>query len=370
MRLFRAWRSGLIVSLWMAALHGADAQAEQPASAVTAAPAISVQQAPAPAPASKATTRKTKRKQQPVPVTLPPPPPEPEPLQEIIGVADAPRDYLSEKFVDLVSGIDRFFGDERNYQESRDSVLQIDFTRVMGYGGEHRFIYAGRAKVHLPNTEKRLHLLIESDPDKHTGSDASRKQAVQTGVQSAPASYGAGVRYEKAEQERWHFSTDGGLKFQGLNTTPFARTRLSYAMPLDEWQMKASETLFWFNTIGAGETTQLDFERKTSETMMFRATSNATWLHDKQNMDLRQDFTSFHTLDDRRALLYQASVVGVSRPSAHVNDYVLLLLYRYRLHRKWMFLEVSPQLHFPRERQFRSSGMLSLRLEMLFDDER
>jgi hypothetical protein len=104
--------------------------------------------------------------------------------------------------------------------------------------------------------------------------------------------------------------------------------------------------------------------------MLFRATSNATWLHDKQVMDLRQDFTSFHTLDDRRALLYQASIVGVSRPNEHVTDYVLLALYRYRLHRKWVYVELIPQVHFPKARQFKSSGALAVRLEILFDDTR
>ena len=38
-------------------------------------------------------------------------------------------------------------------------------TRVAGYGGQHQVVFQGKAKVHLPDTEKRLHLLIESDAD-------------------------------------------------------------------------------------------------------------------------------------------------------------------------------------------------------------
>lgn len=319
--------------------------------------------AQAPAQPEKTAPAKSKKKKKP----QAPPPPSPEPLAEIIGVADAPRDYIADKFVGFVNSVDRFFGDDRNYQESNDSVLQFDITRVMGYGGEHRFVLSGRAKARLPNTERKLHILIESDPDKNVSSDAARNQPVQPRAKSTPDSYGAGVRYEKTEEDRWHYSTDGGLKFQGLNTTPFVRTRVSYALPLEEWQLKAAETLFWFNTIGAGETTQLDIERIYSTTLMFRSTSNATWLHDNQYFDLRQDLTFFHTLGDRRALLYQASAIGVSRPNAHVNDYVLLLIYRYRLHRKWMYVELSPQVHFPKERNFKSSGAIGLKLEVLFD---
>src|SRR4030067_1671190 len=54
---------------------------------------------------------------------------------ELLDSANAPRDYLAEKFVSFAGSVDRFFGDDRNYQESNKSVLQLDLTRVAGYGG-------------------------------------------------------------------------------------------------------------------------------------------------------------------------------------------------------------------------------------------
>jgi hypothetical protein len=284
-----------------------------------------------------------------------------------INMLDVPRDYLADKFVRFVTGIDGFFGNDRNYQENNDSMLQMDITRVMGYGGEHQFVLSGRAKVHLPQAEKSLHLLLETDPDKNTANGFTQNQPATPGANTAPGSYGAGLRYVKSEEERWHFSTDGGLKFQGISTTPFARMRGSYVTPLEQWRIKAAETVFWFNNIGAGETTQLDFERPFSDPMLFRATSNATWLHDQQNFNLSQDFSVFQTLDERTKMQYQVGAVGASRPITEVNDYYISVLYRHRLHREWMYFDLSPQLHFPRARNFKSSGLLSMKLEILFD---
>jgi hypothetical protein len=188
-----------------------------------------------------------------------------------------------------------------------------------------------------------------------------------------PASYGAGVRMERhASDQRWHIADDVGLKFAGLNTSPFARIRGSYAVPLDDWRMKAAETVFWFNTTGPGETTQFDFERTLSDLLLFRASSNATWTNTAQQFDLRQDAILFQKVDDRTAMQYQASVIGLSdaRLQSHVTDYVLLMLYRHRLHKEWMFLEISPQLHFPEDHGYCASGTLILRLEILFDRSR
>jgi len=284
-----------------------------------------------------------------------------------LDVMDSPRDYLSEKFTGFVGRLDRFFGDDRHYQESNKSVLQLDLTRVTGYNGDGLYVLSGRAKLDLPNTEQKLHLTLESNPDQNASTDQSRTQTQPT-QRTTAESMAAALRYESVGNERWNFSTEAGLQFQGTATTPFTRARGSVIGTLGSWHTKASETMFWFNTIGAGETTRFDIERILSEPLLFRVSSNATWLHDKQNFDLRQDLSLFHSWDERTALLYQASVFGISTPQTHVTDYVLLVSYRYRLHRDWLFLELDPQLHFPANKQFHTNPALMMRLEMLFDE--
>jgi len=66
-------------------------------------------------------------------------------------------------------------------------------------------------------------------------------------------------------------------------------------------------------------------------------------------------------------MLYQTSAIGVSQPQWEVSEYIALLLYRKRLHHKWMFGEISPQLHFPIAKNYQISPLLMVRLEILFD---
>jgi hypothetical protein len=244
---------------------------------------------------------------------------------------------------------------------------------VAGYGGDRKFVLSAKAKLNLPSTEKRFHLLLESNPDQNiTGEPTQTQNTTLANQIAAPQSYGLALRYEKLKEElkALNLSADAGLKFQGIHIDPFARARGSYSIPLDQWRLKAAESVYWFNTIGAGETTQLDLEHFLSEPVLFRATSNATWLNNKQNFDLREDLSIYHTVSERTALLYQASAIGVSNPQYQLNEYVLSMLYRYRLHRDWMFFELSPQLHFPKIDNFRSNPTLSMRLEMLFDESK
>ena len=284
----------------------------------------------------------------------------------VLEPLDTSHDYLSAKITSYANEIDRFFGGDRHYQESNQSVVQLDLTRTSGYGADRTYNLAARVNLRLPATEGRLHLLLESDPEQTTAQSSQsstllNNQATNTGT------YGLAARYVKELKEVWHFNFDWGLKFP-IPVQPFVRARGSYSLPLDEvWRMNIAESVYWFNSIGFGQTTQLDFERLLSEPVLFRATSTAIWLKDTKNIDLRQDLSIYHTVSDRTAPLYQASAIGVSRPQYQLNQYVLSFLYRYRLHREWMYFEFSPQLHFPKEENFRASPSLGLRLEILFE---
>lgn len=286
---------------------------------------------------------------------------------DIMDSIDARRDYVSGRLISFASNIDRFFGNDRNFQESNQSVFQLDLTKAMGYGGGPGLALSGRAKLNLPTTERRMHLLLETNPDTTiTGEPTQGLPSLLNNRVVQPDSYALAARYEKSKESIWGFSTDAGVKVQS-GLSPFARARGSYSVPLAQWRLKAVESVYWFNTIGVGETTQLDLESFISKPVLFRATSTATWLKDKQNVDVRQDLSIYHSLDERTALLYQASVIGASNPQWQATDYVVQLLYRYRLHRNWVFCELNPQLHFPKEKNYRSSPAVSIRLEMLFD---
>lgn len=207
--------------------------------------------------------------------------------------------------------------------------------------------------------------MLESNKEKKATGDEKTDQPATPQEVVAAEKYAASLRYEKSEESRWHFSSEGGANIQ-FPIDPFLRARGSYAIPLGEWRMKIAETLFWFSTSGLGETTQLDMEHVLSEPVLFRATSTATCHETTQICELSQAFTIFHTLNERTALLYQASILGLNKPRLEETAYVLLTRYRYRMHREWIFLEVSPQLSFPRADDFRLNAFLLFRLEFLF----
>ena len=300
----------------------------------------------------------------------------PEDLPPKPGFIDLERDYVSDKFVSFASEIDRFLGDDLNFQETNKSVLQIDATRIMQQAETPGIGLTYKAKFHLPNAQRRLHLMLESNPDKNLpGQTLAQQLQQQTSLfkeAATPDSYGAALRFENSEDSPFQLSADAGLKadngqeFYTYSIHPFARSSASYILPLSLVQLKLAESLFWFNTTGAGENTQLDIDHHYTDKVLFRATSGATFLVSNENYTLHQDFSIFDTLTEQASLLYQISVNGVSRPVADVTEYVALVLYRRRVHQDWVFLDINPQLHYPKADNFQLNAELILRLEFMF----
>jgi len=283
----------------------------------------------------------------------------------IIEKLEVQRDYYSEKIVAFTKSVDQFFGDPRYFQENNKSVIQLNFNQSIAQGGSRPFAFEGQARLDLPAASRRFQFVFEANPEKKSVGEVTRDQPEAPTETAKPTQYAASLRYEEVEESLWHFSSEAGAKLQ-FPIDPFVRTRGSYAIQMEEWRLKLAESVFWFSTIGLGETTQLDMERVLSTSLLFRATSTATCMEKPQNCDLRQDFAYYHTLDERSAVVYQASVIGVTHPVKQETAYVLLSRYRHRLYKEWVFFEITPQLNFPRTEDFRLNASLLLRLEMLF----
>lgn len=299
----------------------------------------------------------------PVKPAKPPEPPQPseppEPEIEFLTPLDSSRDVVSRGVTDLANWLDNFFADDRVYEESQKSHLKLNLLHITEEGHEPRYEARLQGKLSLPNTQDRLKLLLESDPEEDGTADTTITDAVESQEQSL------GLRYIQYTSKWFRAHTDLGIRFHsGLDS--FVRFRLRGVYTISPWQFRAAETVFWRDSIGAGETSRLDIERSLSKDYLFRSTSQATWLDDTREFTMNQDFYLIHTINKYRGVIYQAGVSGVSEPTTHTTGYAISVRLRQQIHRKWLFFEINPKVLYPEEEDFHSRHSLTFKLEIVF----
>jgi len=292
---------------------------------------------------------------------------------EVPGVegVNATHAYLSTTVDKLSRRIDRFFGEERIYQEASGTYVQVRGSLIYGRGGEFDFIGRFRGKVDLPQLEEKVHLVIEGDDSRDSVEAFNRiTPGIETVDPLRDSDISAALQFVIREKERWSLSLRPGVKL----STPiesFLRLRFRRAQPLGKiWLSRGTVEAGFYSVRGWRNEWQLDLERALSEKDFFRASTTVLWREeDPGNQLLGQSFLVTHLIDRRQSIAYEAGARAETRPHPRDTSYFSSIRYRRDLHRGWLFLELKPQLVFARENSFKADPALVLTLETLLGAE-
>ena len=287
-------------------------------------------------------------------------------LQQSLRLAEQARDRLSTGIVELSDGIDRVFGANRELERANRSQVRLYNSNTLTAGGHPASVIKSYVKLDLPRTNERLSLVIESnslqqEADKEKDIDQSntlpQREEGETAITSS-------LQYLLRQSARWNVRASAGLR---LTTSPEAVTRLKarHQTRLGQWQVRASQMIFWYSSAKLGETTRLELEHPLGEKHLFRASSHATWRQLPDTFELGQYLTVFQQLGSGRYLAYQLSAEGENRPRLHVSRYTAHIYFRKMLYKNWIFLDLVPLLLWQRSQAFQPSPSFSINLELV-----
>ena len=295
-----------------------------------------------------------------IPATIPP-----DKIEAIFSVLDQPQHYISSGINGFTKSIDQFFSDEKVLYDKNGSYIRMTGDMVFLEGEDPGFTGEVKGKLELPNTQKKLKLVFESNP---TENREELGQPLDTNPIDAAQdkSYFAGLEALWGEFKYWRFRSTAGIRLSStLNT--YVRMRANREYEISElWRAYFSNTLYWFDSSGFGFDSSLEFNRKLSEQLLFRSNLFASRKEVNEFWELNQVFSLTQTIDTKQGIIYQAGVYGISEPRVFATDYLLQARYRKQLHSDYLFLELIPKIQYQRVDNFTPLLSFTVRLEMVF----
>jgi hypothetical protein len=113
--------------------------------------------------------------------------------------------------------------------------------------------------------------------------------------------------------------------------------------------LRFRQTPFWRDSRGFGATTQVSLDHLATDTVLLRWNNTATVAEDTEGTEWGTSTTAFHSLGRRRAIAYTALLHGETLADVRVQNYGFETRYRQNVFRKWLFMELSARLTWPRE---------------------
>lgn len=247
---------------------------------------------------------------------------------------------------------DGLFGTRRYDQDSDETFGRLGLYELWDDRDDFRTRLRLRARLALPTMQDRLRVFFGRVDDNEVVEDSR----TDTGG-SMPTSF------QRVEDEAWllglGYSKQGGLEngfdFGAgirIRTPVDPYTKGSYRHNFvftDATALRIRETLFWRDSRGFGETTEIDLDHLLTPRLLFRWDNTATLAEDVGEIEWTSALILFQSLSERRAVAYTSFISGVEDTDVPIRNYGVELRYRQRVLREWLFLEARTSLTWPRE---------------------
>ncbi|MAR91561.1 MAG: hypothetical protein CML06_11870 [Pseudomonadales bacterium] len=278
------------------------------------------------------------------------------------------RENVSSALSVMGERMDAYFAGEEydNFDFDNDTYLRLSL--------DQRWIEAGRMesdvdykfRLDLPGTKERYRLVLAYDDDNDQSLE-ERRRPTDGEVPTDERSLFAGLlRTLSDEGGEWETKLSGGIKVK-LPPDPFVRARAKRYVTLNpQWQLELRSGAEWFNSSGFRGSFDVIFKRLLTENLLFQASTPFDWREEEDTLEFGQVFSLYQDITSRDAIRYQLAMFGTSLHSSKVNTYYVSADYRRRIHKNWLFMDLTPQLAFPREEDFQGVASLTLSLEIYF----
>lgn len=158
-----------------------------------------------------------------------------------------------------------------------------------------------------------------------------------------------GLGYRQPAHGAGYFDFDAGTELD-FPLDPYIKGRYRITLPFFERNvLRLRETVFWQQSERSGVTSRIDLDRLLAERFLARWTGSATWTQNTEGVRWRSSATVFQNLGAGRALAYQLEASGETRRDVALEDYGFRLVFRRRIFRDWLFLELQSSISWPRE---------------------
>lgn len=283
--------------------------------------------------------------------------------QKALTMVDGVRDTLSNQLIFISNYVDNFFADERMEDEGSKSKVVLSYILAHDdFRGSSREFFL-KARLHFPQTEERLRLIIDSSDEDET--DVTETTAAASATENTLYDLKAALQYIFLSSKLWQVSANSGVRFS-VPLDPFVRLRVRRLFFVDKIKLRFVQSVFWFQSEGWGETTAFDIEKSISEELFFRSSSQVTGYADTNVLVFSQSFSLFQDIGKKKLMVYSLGMNADLNLPAITTRYYINARYRHNFYKNWAFYELVPSINFERENEFNASPGILLRMDIVF----
>lgn len=283
------------------------------------------------------------------------------------------HDRIEKNILDQAIRLDNFFGNPatENLKKTEYELRWKNSFRIKD-NGDFSYGSSFRANVVLSRINERLRLSFYGDNEATESSQILPEDPGNPGFDRTATRdsrlVNTELRYQFIRSPLTDFFIGTGVRVR-LPFEAFIRSRYAHIYRLSDMLFfRVAETVFLTNLDDLGETTEISFNRQLNQKTLLRLANSATLSQEIDGMEWGSELSLLRELSPKSAITVAAGVHGNTHIAWDVGRYEVFTRYRRNFLRKWLFLELEPEISWPRDDNGDYSPDYSFifRLEILF----
>jgi hypothetical protein len=274
------------------------------------------------------------------------------------------HDVLSKKLMTTTNWIDSFFGNKKYLEEQNGSRLRFFNIFSKFESDKFRSQPAFKFNFRFPNLQKKLQINFEKRGKNETNLTAIPETRLSTEDGRTEDDLRSSASYFLDNMLDFKIKVTAGARIR-WPVKLFGNLRISreFLFPRN-WEFRIISNSFWEQVEGYGESFSADFSKQLSENFLFRFVNETTWLDDSDITYVAHGPSLYQRLSVRRVISYNARVNYNNRPTYHLQNYALSVIYRQNIMKQFLFYELVPQVSFDKSRNFKAKSGIALKIEL------
>ncbi len=296
--------------------------------------------------------------------------PNPEAVFPGMGFVDMLHNEISRRLLTTAVWLDSFFEDERVEREINRSYIRVRYDVFHEQGAASTYKPTFNVRLSLPQLEKKAHLVVSAEsPEPVTSTPTPAGTTTDRVGKTDERNLSTAFHYIFRDTERQNSIIRTGLLFSHGSPVLFISPRYRYFAPFATWAFRFTQEAVWRTDTRWQVDTLCDVERQLPREFFFRTSLGGTWIDGTNgyfyslSFSLRQPFGPKNALDYAWVNSYQ------TRPVYELTEILFNVRYRQKIWRDWFFLEVAPQIRFPRTGNFDGTPGILFRFELFFGEK-
>lgn len=289
--------------------------------------------------------------------------------QEQASVIDGVHELVNRRFVELVGDMDGFFGGEDSQDTDNRSWARLRLGVTKFESDSPKLRGNIKLKLVLPNTEKRLQLLLSTEDEDNLGAGEARGQGTTT---NAEDNVSLALRFLQSVKRQSAFKLDVGARVRDDRAQAFVRFNASRKFLVSGAEEKRDlvliNNLWYFSESGYENRSRLVYRQRLDIPRIdfFQSVSEIIWEEGQRGAAFVQTVGVFHKLNDRTFVGVEGILDAISSPASgekRVTSFESRLRFRQNVWREWFYYQVIPRIRWEADRDFSARYGIQLQVE-------